>query len=195
MKHFKYKETFLAALLVIACFSCKKKEKAVDDGDVKKHWFSINQYALDQWNTFSGSPFVIIKTVKENGKIDSSYTNSDTISWAPIFKVFAQTDISDAKYFDQYNYNYFPDNEEQATLDLFYQAKDEEQFTQKLLVTIDQYTMKVKGIYIETYKKTAWSSCTQKLYYSPMKKIQIQTDERPVIGSKKYTIVEYNFMR
>ncbi len=194
MKDFNCKGFLLIALWAIVGFSCKKKEKT-DTSDIKGHYFSINQYALDQWNTFAGEPFLITKTVKVNsGKADSSLTNSDTISWAPIFKLFAETDISDRKFLEQYTFTQFDDNQD-LTHNFFYQAKDEDEFTQKLLITIDQYTSKVKGIYIETYKKTALANTTQKLYYQPMKEIQVQTDERPAIGSKKYTIVQYIFMR
>lgn len=74
-------------------------------------------------------------------------------------------------------------------------AKDADLFTQKLLLTVDQEHMRVKGIYIETFKKTAIDEVTQKLYYSPMKKIQIQWNEKKVLGDKKHTVQEYEFMR
>jgi hypothetical protein len=191
-----YIAAFLIALLAMA--SCKKQKKAEDDfSDVKGSYFSIRQYGLDVWNTYSGEPFVIKKTVRiNNGPIDSSLTNSDTIAWAPIFKAFFETDISDRKFLGKYNFTQYDDNDD-WTHNFFYQAKADEDdlFTQKLLITMDQQTMKVKGIYVESIKKTFWSTVSQKLYYSPMNTIQIQTEEKPEWGGKKFTVVEYTFLR
>lgn len=195
-KHFYNRQVLAFALLAILCVSCKKKEDKSNLDDVKGNYFSIKQFELDQWNTYSGEPFLILKTVTLNKKTDSSYTNSDTISWAPIFKTFAETDISDRKFLGQYNFNQFDDNQD-GTHNFFYQAKEdyEDLFTRKLLITIDQQTNKVKGIYIETYKKYFGGEVTQKLYYAPMKTIQVQTDDRPLLGSKKFTVTEWTFMR
>ncbi len=191
---FRYYAGLLLVLLAVA--SCKKNEKAaVDTTDIKGNYFSIKQFALDEWNTFSGEPFLIVKSVRiNNGKPDSSMTNSDTISWAPIFKAFFDADISDRKFIGKYTFTQFDDREDE-THNFFYQANDEDLFTQKLLITIDDVSSKVKGIYVETYKKTFMNTTVQKLYYSPMKTIQIQNDEKPMLGSKKFTVTEYTFMR
>ena len=66
--------------------------------------------------------------------------------------------------------------------------------SQKLLITIDAYNSRVKGIYIETSKKISLGEYTQKLYYKPMKTIQVQTDNKPFVGENKFTIVQYDFM-
>lgn len=180
------------ALLVLICSSCKKK---IDPYvDIKGNYFSINQYALDQWNTFSGEPIMIIKTVRiNNGKTDSLLTNSDTLNWAPIFKTFAETDISDRKYLGQYTFTQFDDNQDE-THNFYYEANDKDLFTQKLLLSIDQFNNKVKGIYIETIKKDISGEHTQKLYYAPLKTIQIQTDDRPMLGGKKFKVEQYDLM-
>ena len=175
--------------------SCKKKKTADPVDDIKGNYFSIRQFGLDQWNTFHGEPFVILKTIRVGkGKQDSSYTNSDTINWTPIFKTFFETDISDRKFLGQYTFTQFDDNTD-MTHNFFYQANDEDLFTQKFLITIDQQTTKVMGIYIETLDHGFWEDCTSKLYYNPLKTIQIQTDCKPRFGSKKFTVVEYDFMR
>ena len=194
-KYFKF-SAIIAGLLVLALGSCKKKNAVTDEyKNVSGHYFSVGQFALDEWNTFAGEPFVIVKSVRVNdGKADSSYTNSDTINWAPIIHTFMETDISDRKLLGKYKFTQFEDNNDE-THNFFYEAVDEDLFTQKLLITIDQYTRKVRGIYIETMKNTAWSEKIQKLYYSPLRTIQIITDERPRLGSKKLTVVEYDFMR
>lgn len=185
----------LAMILFFA--SCdKKKDKETTDPEIADgNYFSINQYIIDQWNTFAGEPFVIEKVTWINGKTaDSSLTNSDTLNWGRIFEIFSATDISDRKYLGQYTFNQFDDKDD-GTHNFFYMAKEPDMFTQKVLITVDQFNMKVKGIYIETYKKSATDECVQKLFYSPMQKIQLQWDDRPLFGSKKHTVQEYVFMR
>jgi hypothetical protein len=175
--------------------SCKKKEKKDEFANDLGKYFSIRQFALDEWNTFLGEHYVILKTTRTgNGKTDSSYTNSDTINWNPIFRTFFATDISDRKFLGQYTFSQFPDNLD-GTMNLFYQATDPDLFTQKFLITIDQQSGIVNGIYIETLSHSFWDDVTQKLYYYPMKTIQIQTDDKPRFGSKKFTVVQYDFMR
>ncbi len=181
-------------LLSIISLSCKKKTEQDEFANVNGHYFSIGQFGLDEWNTFSGEPMTLLKTVKVGEKIDSSYTNTDSLDWTPILKTFFETDISDRKYLGKYKFTQFDDNEDE-THNFFYEANDDDLFTRKLLITIDQYTNKVKGIYIETFKKKFGGEVTEKLYYKPMKTIQIQTDERPTVGSRKYTIVQYEFLR
>jgi hypothetical protein len=193
-----FKNRFFLAivLLTILISSCKKKEDKEIFDNVQGNYFSIKQYELDQWNTWQGEPFLISKTVTVNKRTDSSLTNSDTISWAPILKAFGETDISDRSFLGKYNFNQFDDNQD-GTHNFFYQAKEgnDDLFTRKLLITIDQSNNKVRGIYIETFKKYFGGEETSKLYYNPMKTIQIQTDERPMLGSKKLTVTEWTFQR
>ena len=155
----------------------------------------MKQFMVDEWNTFAGEPFMIVKVItKDKGKPDSSLTNSDTINWAPIVKLFADADISDRKFLGQYTFTQFDDNTD-GTHNFFYEANDEELFTRKFLLTIDQFTAKVKGIYIETEKKTIFDDCVQKLYYAPLKTVQVQTDDKPLIGGKTHNVVQYDFIR
>ena len=174
---------------------CKKKETKDEFADIKGNYFSINQFIVDQWNNFDDMPFVIIKSTRVDGKTtDSVITNSDTLNWAQIFNIFSATDISDRKNLGLYNFNQFDDNQDN-THNFFYMAKDNDLFTQKLLITLDQRNMRVKGIYVETYKKTVFDECTQKLYYSPIQNVQIQTDDKPLFGKRKHTVVEWDFQR
>lgn len=183
-------------LAFVSCLvlSCKKKDTKDPYADVQGNYFSVRQFTVDEWNTFAGEPFVIMKTVSVGNKIDTTYTNSDTINWAPIFETFFATEISDRKYLGQYTFNQFDDNDD-GTHNFFYEAKDEDLFTRKLLITIDKYNQMVKGIYIETEKGELGSSTIQKLYYKPMKTIQIQTDEKSLFGEKTHTVLQYDFMR
>ena len=183
----------LLALLTVA--SCKEKANKEDFSKVKGNYFSIQQFALDQWNNFSGPACGILKKVrKDGGKTDSSYTNSDSLDWAPIFKTFFETDISDRKYLGDYKFTQFDDNAD-GTHNFFYEATDDDLFTQKLLITIDQQTSKVRGIYIETLKKGFIKGETiRKLYYSPYHTIQISTDEQSTFGSKSFSVEQYDFL-
>ena len=173
---------------------CKKKSGGEDLSKVKGQYFSIKQFALDEWNTFSGEPFSIVKTVRVKDKTDSTYTNTDKIDWTPILKTFFETDISNRKFIGQYTFNQFDDPAD-GTHNFFYQANDEDLLTQKLLISIDMFTSKVKGIYIESDQKDLFDSRTQKLYYKPMQTIQIQTDEKSLFGDKKHTVEQYDFVR
>ncbi len=185
----------LIAFSALLFQSCKKKKAEADPyADVAGHYFSIRQFTQDEWRTFGGQAFTILKTVRENKKTDSSYTTSDTLNWGNIFKTFFETEISDRKYLGQYTYTQFDDNQE-GTRNFYYKANDEDMFTQKLLITANQENNKVMGIYIETFKKTIWGETKQNLYYAPMRTIQIQVDEKPTVGSRKYRVTQYYFMR
>lgn len=193
-KYFKYSGIFLA-LLVLIVSSCKKKPEKDEYANVKGNYFSIKQFALDEWNTYAGEPFMIVKTQRNNSnKTDSSMTNSDVIDWTPILKTFFDADISDRKFLGKYKFTQFDDNAD-ATHNFFYETLDNDLFTQKLLITIDIYTAKVKGIYIETFKGDLFDDRTQKLYYKPLQTIQIQTDDKPLLGEKKHSVVQYDFVR
>lgn len=162
--------------------------------NVKGHYFSVKEFALDQWNTYSGEPIFIVKTVRTGDRLDSSFTNSDTLNWGNIFKVFFETDIGDRKYLGKYDFSQFVDSLE-GTGNYYYKALDEDLFTQKLLITFNLTNNKIKGIYIQSRKKTIFDETIQKLYYNPMKTIQIQTETNPLIGAKNYTVVQYDFVR
>lgn len=184
----------LMVLLVVVAAGCKKKDVKKPEELLEGNYFSINQFMLDEWNTFAGEPFMIRKSVKEGEKIDSTLTNSDVLDWGALVKVFSETDISDKKYLGKYKFTQFDDNADR-THNFFYEAIEEDLFTRKLLITIDQFTNKIKGIYIETEKKDVFDDCIQKLYYSPLKTVQIQTSDKPLLGSKKYTVEQYEFIR
>lgn len=195
-KQFRYYGIVLTVLLFIFASGCRKKEKD-PYANLKGNYFSIRQFALDEWNTFAGEPFTLTKTTRINGILkDSTTTSSDTLNWGTIFNVFFATDISDRKYLGQYKFTQFDDNADD-THNFFYEAnpEDEDLYTRKLLITISSYNQRVKGIYIEAMKKNILGETTYKLYYKPLVTIQMQTIEKPVLGSKKHTVTEYTFNR
>lgn len=185
----------LAIFIAISFSACKEDGPLEDYSSITGTYFSVRQYALDQWNTFYGEPFLIIKTVKvNNGPYDTSYTASDTLNWGNIFKTFFATEISDRKYLGKYKFTQFEDDQD-VTHNFFYEALEDDLYTRKLLITVDQYTQLVKGIYIEAIDKSLSEDKVIKLYYKPMKRIQIQTTETPLLGEKVHTVTEYEFQR
>jgi hypothetical protein len=193
-KLFNYGGLLLALCIVLLSASCKKKTPAPAASDDKRTYFSIQQFALDEWNTYAGEPFLIRKTVTVDNKSDSSFTNSDTLDWSGIFKTFFAAEISDPKYLGHYNVKSFADDDD-FTINIYYEANEDDLFTRKLLITIDRETRLVRGIYIETIKESLLKATVQKLYYRPMKTVQIQTIEKPVWGAEKHTVLQYDFIR
>ena len=70
-KYFKNYGILVIVIFSIVSSSCKKKAEKDPNEDIKGHYFSITQFALDEWNTFSGEPITLLKTVKIGDKTDS----------------------------------------------------------------------------------------------------------------------------
>lgn len=179
---------FLFILIAIA--ACKKPEnKTVSVDTSGATYFSITQFAADQFNTFGGQPYSLQKVVTLNGKRDSTLESALTMDWASVLKPFLESDISDKKYLDQYHFSMFEDNITD-TRNFFYEAKDPKLFTKKLQISSNAENNKIQSIYIETEK----NGKVQKLFYKPVKLIQIQEFETSFLGKDKDLRVEYIFM-
>lgn len=185
--------------LVLLCsilflFSCKKKEvtKATANAAAGTY-FSIKDFTRDQWKTFHGQPFVLHQYVTLNGKTDSTIVSALTMKWSLVFKTFFETDISDPKFLEQYDFTMFEESTTE-TRTFTYTAKKPELFTQKLQIAADMYNNKIRNIFIETQKQTFWNTQSQKLFYSPLRFIQIQEHNDPLIGGQKDMVIEYKFM-
>lgn len=186
---------FVGCIAIVLLFSsCKEKTQFDVLTDVKGNYFSVKQYVLDEWESHIGEPVVFKKTIKENGKTDTSMTNADILDWPEVLEPFLATDISDRKYLNKYTFSQF-DDELDNTHDFMYVANKSDMFVQKLLLTMDVNTMKVRGLYIETYKKTFLGETRQKLLYTPMRSIQIHELTDPLIGSKKDKMTQYDAIR
>jgi hypothetical protein len=173
--------------LLLAIGSCKKteKSKAASGGT----YFSVTQFARDQFSTFSGQPYTLQKVVTLNGKVDSSFVQAMTLDWGSVLKPFFESDISDRKFLDQYNFNLFDDNATDSR-NYFYEAKDKKLLTRNLQISTDPFNNRIKSIYVETEK----NGKVQKLFYRPLKLIQIQEYESSFLGTDKNLKVEYYFM-
>jgi hypothetical protein len=186
----------LYSVLSVLLFSCapdKKKEVSPVADASNGTYFSITQFALDQWNTFRGQPYGMQKVVYMNDKVDSTDLTAFSMDWGSVFKVFFATDISDPKYLDHYRFTMFEDNTT-TTRNFYYEAIDDDLFTRKFQVSADLFTDKIRSIYIETERKNKSGTTTQKLMYIPMKKIDIQEFDWASTGQHKDMHIEYRFL-
>lgn len=183
---------YYTVLILLLLASCSKKEQDVKDAP-SGSYFSIVQYAQDQWEVYHGNAFGMYKKVSLNGEVDSTVTNALDADWGSILKVFFETDISDKKYIGKYDFSMF-DDETTMTRSYYYEAKDKKLYTKKLQIMADYYTNKIKSIYIEAEKVTRMGTRSVKLLYVPLDVISIQELETTKTGQKKDLRIEYKFM-
>ncbi|HXS36281.1 MAG TPA: hypothetical protein VN721_06240 [Flavipsychrobacter sp.] len=179
----------IISLVFIACKKHVKTGKPHADGN----YWSIKQFAQDQFNTFHNQPFTLQRIITVNGKSDTSYVSAFEMDWGYILKIFFESDISDQKYLDHYSFETFDDNITQSRT-FYYQAIDDNLFTRKLQILVDPVNNRIHNIYIETSKHTRWGERDEKLYYSPVKEIQIQIYEKSFMSDPKDSLIEYRFM-
>jgi hypothetical protein len=180
----------LSALLFLGflLFSCKKKEQkapAPEGGT----YFSITQFADDQFRTYWGQPFTLVRTVWQQGRTDSAYVAAKDVDWAKVLEPFFKADISDPKFLGRYNFSVLNDDVT-VSKTYYYEAKEEDLFTRSFQIITDPFTDKVKNIYIETRK----GGEVQKLYYTPLKLIQVQQFDKTLLGQEQNLRVEYRFL-
>lgn len=183
---------FILTILIYSS-SCDtiKEEPTVSTGE---GYFSVIQFASDQWDTYHGHAFSINKKVYFNGNVDSSYITTLDMNWGTVLKMFFETDISDGKYLDQYEFSYFRDATT-MTDNYYYEAKDKSLYTKKLQIMANYYTDKIKSIYIEAGRDSKIGSKSIKLFYVPLDVISIQEMETSKAGEKKEMRIEYDFMQ
>lgn len=181
---------FIAFLvLVVSCGKPATEVKETPEGT----YFSIIDYAKDQWSTYHGQPFGMLKTVYFNGIVDSVASNALELDWASIFKVFFETDISNPKFIGQYDFSAFNDHQT-ATNTFYYEAKNPKLYTRKLQIIADEVNNKIESIYIEAAKQDRMGTKTVKLFYTSLRSISIQELETSKTGQKKELRVVYKFL-
>jgi len=156
-------------------------------------YFSVRQFAKDQFNSFWQQPFGFEKTEVINGKKETVLLGGLNMDWGRILQTFFDADISDTKNIGKYEFTVINDD---ATMSKIYdyEAKDPKMFTQKTQIVIDPFTERIKAVYIETHKEDFWKKESQKLFYVPLKVIQIQQFESLRFGKYLSTRTEYHFM-
>jgi len=173
--------------LAAGCNSGGKQPQPVKIGEGT--YFSIIQFAEDQFHTHWGQPFTFVKTVWKDGKVDSSYVAAQDVDWAKELKPFFDADISDPKFLDRYNFSVLNDDVT-VSKTYFYEAKEPEMLTRSLQIITDPFTNKIKNIFIETNK----DGRVQKLYYTPLRIIQIQEFDKTLLGKENNLRVEFRFL-
>jgi hypothetical protein len=183
----------LLAFTVLTVSACGKKEKEVNIPTDNGTYFSIRQFAKDQLDAYWGQPFTLQKTQTVNGKTDSAYISTYNMDWASVLKTFFESDISDPKYLGKYRFSMF-DDESTDSRNYYYEAIDKDLFTRSLQIITNPYNDMIKSIYIETSSNGRMGQRSQKLYYKPIKIIQIQEFESLALEKDKSSRVEYRFM-
>lgn len=179
---------------IILCAGCKDGAGEQKEGKTEKGtYFSIAEYAEDQWSQHLGQGYGMVKIVDFNGKVDSVFTNAIELDWAPILKTFFETDISDEKFLDRYNFSSFKD-ETTHTVNFYYEAKEKGLYTRKLHISAKEDSYKITSIYIEAKKDNRLGTKDIKLLYTPLETISIQELETSKTGKRKELRVVYKFL-
>lgn len=182
----------LILLFALALSACKTKEDTTVSSN-GEGYFSIVQFAQDQWDTFHGQPYNLSKKVYFNGAVDSSLVIATDMEWSPILKVFFETDISDPKYVGKYKFSSFKDRTTTSN-NFYYEAKDPKVYTKKLHITVDYFTDRITSIFIEAERDTRLGTKNVKLFYTPMETISIQEKETSKTGEEKDLRIVYEFL-
>lgn len=177
---------FFLMSMLISCGGKKDHPKHEDNGLT---YFSVTDFANDQFRTYWGQPFTLLKIVSSKGKVDSSYIAARDLDWAKVLQPFFRADISDPKFLGKYNYSELME-EATDTRVHYYEAKEDDLFVRMFQINTDPLTSRIRNIYIETEK----DGKLQKLYYAPIKLIQIQEFEKSMLGSDKNIKTEYRFL-
>lgn len=152
--------------------------------------FSVSQFLEDQYTMYEGQPYLLKKSISINGEVDTGYQQLDSAFFFHIKSIFDKTDISELKYLSEYDYLY---TEEEYYHSLIYTAKDEDLFTQMLVVNLSYNTNRILHVYIETKKDNLFHTKTQKLTFAPQKFIQIIEYEKSFLSSPKNIKLDYAF--
>ena len=183
----------LLALIATSGSGCSKTEKKANIPVEGGTYFSIRQFAKDQLDAYWGQPFTLQRIETVNGETDSAYISTYKMDWASVLKTFFESDISDPKYLGKYRFSMFDDDATDSRT-YYYEAIEEDLFTRSLQIITNPYNDMIKSIYIETASNGRMGQRSQKLYYSPVKVIQIQEFESSALGKDKNSRIEYRFM-
>lgn len=191
MKQFSIFLMFMG-LLFSACKKNKVNQKAIAAANGETY-FSIRQFAKDQFNTYWEQPFSFQRITKSNEKADTALITTEQMNWEEILAPFFAADIGKTDLVGQYDFTII--NEDATVSKIYhYQAKNPELHTQQFQVVTDPFNDRIKSIYIETKEKNWWKETTEKLYYAPLKVIQIQSFESYLVGKSEQKLLEYRFM-
>jgi len=185
---------YLLTCSILFTTACHKREKKALKQEISNGaYFSVKQFAQDQFRTFWGQPFTLERIKIENEQKDSSLIAVNRADWPEILKPFFDADISGKELQGKYNFSVL-DDDATVSKTYFYEAKDKKLFTRNLQIATDPFTGKIKSIFIETAKDGSFGEKRQKLYYKPVKIIQIQEFESSLMGKDRNSRTEYRFL-
>ena len=141
-----------------------------------------------------GQPYTLERTTVLNGIRDTGIVTINDVPWGSIMKDFLAADIGDPKFLGQYEVSSFVEANTN-TDQIVYEATDPRLFTRLFTVALNHETKRPVSIFAETSRGNAWSRREQKLYYAPLKIIQIQEFVASRVGPDKTSRVEYKFQR
>ncbi len=194
----KFPEKYLLLpLLALAAGSCIKSPTAgpaVPEKDsVKGTYFSTAQFVADQIDLLHDRIYTLEKIVEFNGKRDSTVVALPTEDWTPVYREFLAADIGQAKYLDRYRFTSF-DDLTTFTNNYVYEAAEPNLPVRRIMISADAESHRIKSFLAETETGGFWGSTRKKLYYAPLKTIQIQENSTSRIGADKTFRVEYHFL-
>jgi hypothetical protein len=197
-------------------FSCKEKQKSGADGekegkemnnttdavnsgigpipveDTSDRYFSIKEYFEDHWGNRRQNPYTLLKVVKHNQKVDSSFVPLDDNKFQIVIAPFVAADISDKQFLGWYKFSDFTEDIT-SRIHYYYEAVKPELFLQKMDVSLDEFTKLIKGVYLETRREVNGEIYTQKLDYTADQLFRLQDFATDTKGNTETYIVEYWF--
>jgi hypothetical protein len=188
------KKAAVAIVLVSVLAGCtnratEKQEAAAEEGT----YLSLRQYARDLWQTYHNQPITFEKTVRLNGQADTTFENIYQVDWASVFEKFFSAEISDPKFLGRYGFQVF-DDESTGLRTYAYEALEPELFTRLMHISVDPVNQKIRSIYIETSSSGDLTYQSRKLYFAPLRVIQIQEREDSRTGPDRELLVQYRFL-
>lgn len=160
----------LTMSLFLLATACRQEQKQIPVKPAGPTYFSVQQFILDQFDLFRDQPFVFIKVASMGSSADTSFAAADTMDWASVLQPFANADISDTAMLGKYRYSEFDEPLTQQHI-LLYEARQPELSTRKLMIAADQETGRIYSIYMDVNLP---GGATERLFYAPLKLIQIQ---------------------
>ncbi len=184
----------VAGCLLTACKLPAPSSGKADQRDTTATLFPMRPFALRQIGLLAGQPYTLRRTTVLNGQRDTAIVGLADMPWGALLRDFLAADIDRARLLDQYRFSQFPDAAT-STVQYFYEALNPKLPTRLLTVATDKETKQIVSLYAETASGNFWGRREQKLYYAPLKVIQVQEQATSRLGPDKTSLVEYRFQR
>lgn len=184
---------FALCLLISACVACKPSNSpnsTINTNDTTETYFSVNTFLTNQWSYLKEQPLVLLKTVKEDNKVDSSYVPLDSTLFAEISAPFLASDISTVEDIGKYSFSFSEDNSTDLIF-LQYDALEEQLFCRKIVITAQAENKRIISVYIETQKSSFFNSTAQKMNYTTNGTVIIQEYSKDLFYSPDEKIISY----